>query len=120
MPKDGKARVPTRATLDQRTFAYKRFVGLVEAIQKDLGGEERLSTIELTLIEGFASAAIHAEAVSAEMLAGKKIDGQEHSTAISTMVRVATKLGTRRRPKDVADLNRYLRNIEADDDDDEQ
>jgi hypothetical protein len=54
----GKLRLLTRAALDGRTVAAKLYDQLVDDIQNDLGGRRKLTTIELTLVEAYASAPV--------------------------------------------------------------
>jgi hypothetical protein len=76
----------------------------------DLGGSDALSTVEFNLVEAFAGAAVHVHDLNARLLAGEKIDLQQQAMAISSLVRIASRIGTRRRPKDVTpDLRTYLR-----------
>jgi hypothetical protein len=106
----GKLRVLTREALDGRTRARRQFDEIAEAIAADLGGTDNMSTIERELVEAFAGAALNVRAVNARVLLGENVDLTEQSVAISTMVRVASRLGTRRRPRDVTPtLRQYLR-----------
>ena len=67
----------------------------------DLGGRDQLSTIELTLIEGFVGSAIVMSDLNTRLALGQTIDFVNHSAAVSAMVRVASRLGIHRRTKDV-------------------
>lgn len=112
-----KARLLTREALDGRTRARKSFDALVVGITNDLGGPDAISTVEKALIEAFAGASVHVGDLNARLLLGHDIDLAEHSTVIGALVRVAARLGTRRRPKDVTpDLATYLASKQADDD----
>jgi hypothetical protein len=105
----GKLRLLSRANLDGRTKARKQFDSIASGIAADLGGEEQLSTIQRHLVEAFAGAACHVNDINARLLLGEEIDVVLHSQAISTMVRIATRLGVRRVPKSVApDLRDYV------------
>lgn len=104
-----KPQLLTRDALDGRTNAAKVFDRLVADIEADLGGHDRLSTIELALIEGFAGAALTLHNLNTRLALGEKIDLAEHATAVSAMVRVASRLGLQRRPRDVTPtLSDYL------------
>jgi hypothetical protein len=108
--KGGKVRLLTRAALDGRTRSRKLFDAIVAGIENDLGGRAELSTVELALVEAFAGATIHVHDLNARLLLGDKIDLSEHAAAISSLVRVASRLGTRRRARDVTPtLDEYLR-----------
>jgi hypothetical protein len=92
-----KIRLLTRESLDGRTRARRQFDQLVASIEDDLGGWRKLTTIERTLIEAYASAAITLENLNAHLLLGEAIDFSQHTQAVSVMVRVASRLGLKRR-----------------------
>ncbi len=105
-----KPQLATRSELDQRTNAARVFDRLVRAIEQDLGGGDRLSTIERELVEGFVGASLVAQGLNVKLARGEDISPTELSTCVSTMVRVAQRLGLQRRAKDVtpdlADIER--------------
>jgi hypothetical protein len=98
----------TRDNLDGRTKAAQRFDATARAIAEDLGGEDRLSAIERHLVEAFAGVAVHLGDIHARLLLGERINIVEHATAVSTMVRIASRVGIHRVPRDVEDLGQYL------------
>jgi hypothetical protein len=98
----GKTRLLTRDALDGRTKARRRFDAIAEGIAADLGGEDRLSTVQRHLIEAFAGAAVNVHDLNARLLLGEEIDIVEHSHAISTMVRIASRIGMHRVARDVS------------------
>jgi hypothetical protein len=98
----GKTRLLTRAQLDKRTAAAAEFDAIAKAIAQDLGGEDNLSTVQKHLVEAFAGCAVHVGHINALLALGQQIDIVEHSQAISTMVRVASRIGIDRVPKDVS------------------
>jgi hypothetical protein len=98
----GKLRLLTRDALDGRTKAAQRLDAVAAAIAADLGGEDRLSAIEKHLVEAFAGVSIHLGDLHARLLLGEKIDICEHATAVSTMVRIAQRVGVRRIVRDVS------------------
>jgi hypothetical protein len=109
-PENGKRRNPHRASkvqllerssIDSRCGAAKTFDRIVVGIQNDLGGRDQLSTVEAALIEAFAGATVHVNQLNALLLLGTPIDLADHAAAISAMVRVAARIGLRRRPRDV-------------------
>jgi hypothetical protein len=51
---------------------------------------------------GIAGAAIHVNDLNARLLLGQQINIVEHAHAISTMVRVASRIGIDRLPRDVS------------------
>jgi hypothetical protein len=97
----GKLRLLTRESLDGRTKAAHKFDSVARAIAEDLGGEDHLSAIQKHLVEAFAGVSIHLGDLHARLLLGEKIDICEHATAVSTMVRIAQRVGVRRTQRDV-------------------
>jgi hypothetical protein len=109
----GKTRLLTRNQLDKRTSAAAQFDAIAKAIAEDLGGEANLSTVQKHLVEAFAGCAIHVGHLNALLTLGQDIDILAHSNAISTMVRVATRIGVNRIARDVTPtLQEYLREDE--------
>ena len=96
-----KPQLPSREELDGRLNAPKAFERRVSAIKADLGGVDQLSTIEIDLVEAFANSAAALDNLNVRLLLGEKIDLTELSQIISAMVRVASRLGLRRRSRDV-------------------
>jgi hypothetical protein len=93
----GKVRLLTRQNLDGRTKARKRFDAVVTGIAADLGGEDRLSTVEKHLVEAFAGITVVVHDINARLLLGQEIDIGEAATAVSSLVRLAHRLGARHR-----------------------
>jgi hypothetical protein len=108
-----KPQLLSRTRIDRRSNAAKVFDRLVADVQSDLGGREQLSAIEVALVEAFAGAAVTLDNLNTRLLLGQEIDLSQHAQAVSAMVRVATRLGVRRRSRDVtptlADLEREER-----------
>lgn len=98
----GKTRLLTRASLDGRTKARRQFDAIAEGIAEDLGGEDRLSTVQRHLVEAFAGAAVHVHDLNARLLLGQEVDITAHASAISTMVRIAARIGIHRVARDVS------------------
>jgi len=99
----------SRRTLDRRTNAARIFDRLVGDIESDLGGRDQLTAIERSLVEAYAGAALVLDNLNARLLCGEAIDIGEHAQAVSAMVRVAARLGIRRRQRDVTpSLRDYL------------
>ena len=99
-----KVRLLSCAALDGRTHARKHFVAVAKGISEDLGGVDLLSTVQKSLVEAFAGFAVHVHMLNAHLLRGDKVDILAHSQAISTMVRVASRLGMRRVARDIMTL----------------
>ena len=98
----GKVRLLTRNALDGRTKARKQFDSIAKGIALDLGGEAHLSTVQKHLVEAFAGAAVHVHDLNARLLLGEEVDTLAHSQAISTMVRIASRIGTQRVARDIS------------------
>jgi hypothetical protein len=110
----GKVRLLTRQSLDGRTKARKQFDAIAEGIADDLGGSKELSTVQRHLVEAFAGCAIVLQALNARILLGEPVDIADQSSAASTLVRIATRLGINRIPRDVTPtLDQYLADKEA-------
>jgi hypothetical protein len=103
-----EARLLTRENLDGRTLAAKRFEAVARELAEDLGGADRLSAIQRHLVEAFAGVSIHLSDLHTRMLLGEKINIVEHATAVSTMVRIATRVGVERVQREIEPLNEYL------------
>jgi hypothetical protein len=104
-----KIRLLTRESLDQRTNASKAFDRIVTEITADLGGEENLSTVQKGLIEAYAAASVVLADLNTRLLLGQQIDLADHAAAISSMIRVAARIGVHRVPRDVTPrLAEYL------------
>jgi hypothetical protein len=105
----------TRAELDGRTNAARYFDRLIAAIEVDLGGHDQLSAIEQTLVEAYAGAAVSLQHLNTQLALGQEIDLSQHAQAVSAMVRVASRLGLRRRQRDLGLLDplEYARQVDA-------
>lgn len=100
----------TRGALDGRTNAARGFERLVGAIHSDLGGLAQLSAIQVALVEAFAGVAVHLNGLNTRLLLGEEVDLSDHASAISSLVRIATRLGTERRSRDVTpSIEDYLK-----------
>jgi hypothetical protein len=110
----GKVRLLTRQSLDGRTRARKQFDAIAEGIAADLGGEDRLSTVQRHLVEAFAGCCIVLQTLNARILLGEPVDIADQSSAASTLVRIASRIGVDRAPKDITpSLADIAREIEA-------
>jgi hypothetical protein len=107
----GKVRLLTRQALDGRTAAARQFDTIASAISIDLGGADRLSTIQKHLVEAFAGCAVHVHDLNARMLLGEKVDLAEHAQAVTTLVRVASRLPIGRVAKQIPSMAEYLRSL---------
>jgi hypothetical protein len=97
----GKLNLISRANLDGRTREAEQFDAIATAIAQDLGGSDQLSTVERHLVEAFAGAALSVNDINARLLLGEEIDILKQAQAISTMVRVAQRIGVKRVPTNI-------------------
>jgi hypothetical protein len=109
----GKVRLLTRQSLDGRTKARKRFDAVVEGIASDLGGEAHLTTVQRHLVEAFAGCAVVVHDINARLLLGQPIDIGEATQAVSSLVRLASRIGVGRHMRDVTDLTDHIAKLEA-------
>jgi hypothetical protein len=100
-----KVQVLTHENIDGRLRARKKFDAIARGVAQDIAGNNQLSTVQLHLIEAFAGVAIHVNNLTAKLLRGEEVDVVEHSQAISTMVRVAQRIGIYRLARDVSTLD---------------
>ena len=112
-PDAGKVRLLTRESLDGRTKAAQTFIRTASETSRGLGGEDHLSAIQKHLVEAFAGVAVHLGDLHTRLLLGEKIDICEHATAVSTMVRIAQRVGVKRIPRDVTSVREYLDHVET-------
>jgi hypothetical protein len=89
--------------LDKATGAARFFNRMVREIEADLGGRRQLSRIEGELIRAFAGAATTLQYLNAQVALGEssEIDLGGYATIASTMLRIGSRLGLARRPRDV-------------------
>jgi hypothetical protein len=89
------------AGIDGRSEAARRY--------RDLGGIA-LSEARMQLVRRFAATAVLAEATEARLVNGEVIDVTEYSQLSSTLVRLATRIGLDRVPRDItpATLSDYV------------
>jgi hypothetical protein len=100
--------------IDGRCLLARRYRDISLAIASDQGGADRLSETRLQLIRRFAAAACLAEQLEAKLVRGEQVDIQEHSLLVSTMLRVAQRIGIDRRAKNITPtLGDYLSSSKA-------
>ncbi len=89
--------------LDKATDAARFFDRMVREIENDLGGRRQLSRIESELIRAFAGAATTLQYLNVQVALGEgsEIDLGGYATIASTMLRIGSRLGLARRPRDV-------------------
>jgi hypothetical protein len=95
---------------DGRSATARRFRDIVRAVGVDQGGLAQLSEARLQLVRRFAALCCHAELLEARLANGEQIDIGEHSNLSSTLVRIASRIGIDRIPKDITpSLGEYLK-----------
>jgi hypothetical protein len=109
-------RGPRSLPLGQATGAARFFDKMVREIETDLGGRRQLSRIQGELIRAFAGAATTLQYLNVQVALGEtgEIDLNGYATIASTMLRIGTRLGLQRTPRDVTqsvdDIQREYRN----------
>ena len=90
-------------SLDKATGAARFFDRMVREIENDLGGRRQLSRIEGELIRAFAGAATTLQYLNVQVALGESsdIDLAGYATIASTLLRIGSRLGLARRPRDV-------------------
>jgi hypothetical protein len=118
VPTAGKSQARSRLSngrdvlpnVDGRSLVARRYRDILGAIASDQGGAEQLSEARLQLIRRFSAASVLAEQMEACVAQGAQINIQEYSLLVSTIVRVAQRIGIDRVPRDVApSLAEYLK-----------
>lgn len=99
--------------VDGRSLPYQRYRAIVSAIAVDQGGVEELSAARAQLIRRFAAASVLAEQLEVRIAKGEQIDITEFSALSSTLVRLGSRIGIDRQPRDVTpDPLQYARERE--------
>jgi hypothetical protein len=118
VPTAGKAQARSRLSngrnllpdVDGRSIIARRYRDIVAAVVSDQGGTEHLSEAGLQLIRRFGATSVLAEEMEGRIARGEQINIQEYSLLVSTMVRIAQRIGLDRVPRDVApSLTEYLK-----------
>ena len=86
------------------------FKKMVRDIEADLGGRRELTRIEGELIRAFAGSATMLQYQNVQLALGEisEVDPTSYATMASTMLRIGSRLGLRRRSRDVTSLDAYL------------
>lgn len=105
-----RLQLPTMAQLDQRTNAAKQFAQLARDIEVDLGGADRLSTVEANLIQAFAGCSVALQALNVRLVRDgeRGVDLGLIALLSGALCRLSSRLGTERRPRLVPSLSAYL------------
>jgi hypothetical protein len=87
--------------IDGRTTQARRIYDITAAVASDLGGADRLSETKIALIRRFAALAVLAEEQEVKIARGEPIDVSAFAHISSTLVRLATRIGVKRVPRDI-------------------
>jgi len=104
----GKVRLLSLASLDGRTMAARRARELIEAIERDLGGADRLSEGARQLVQRAAVLGAFIESCEAKWLGGEDVPLADYLAAINSQRRVLATIGLERRARDVTPLRERL------------
>lgn len=108
------AQLLTLADLDGRTQAARRAKALVETIETDLGGADRLTGAQRELVTRAAVLGALLQHNEAQLLAGRKVDLSDHLAAVNAQRRVLATLGLDRKLRDVTpNLGDYVQRATA-------
>jgi hypothetical protein len=99
--KANKPQLLTRDRLDGRRNAVATFDKHAREIQRDLGGADQLSAIQLSLIEAFVGESLVMQTMNAQIMLGQSVDLGLHALVAGAMCRLATRLGVKRQARDV-------------------
>jgi hypothetical protein len=101
-PAKGKVRLLSLDELDGRTRAYRDVVSIRDQVLADLGGADRLSTLERLAAENVAMSAAMLRDMGARWLRGEEVDPGALATLQNTFNRTAAALGWQRRARDIS------------------
>ena len=87
-------------------MAYDR---LFDAIARDAGGEDQLTAVQKELITAFCAVSLRLNDMSTRALIGQSIELSDLSLAASTLVRIASRIGITRTPRQIVDPLTYSR-----------
>lgn len=102
----------TRASLDGRSLSARQFDAIVSAIRSDCGASDTLSAVQLAMMEAFAGLTVQLDALNTDVLLGKAVDQAAYCQLITTLVRVGSRLGVKRKSRVTTTLASYLDNPE--------
>jgi hypothetical protein len=100
--------------IDKTGGTARFFDAMVRQIEVDLGGRRHLTRIEGELVRAFAGAATTLQYLNHQVLLGEtgEIDLSGYATIASTMLRIGSRLGLQRVPRDVTpSLSDYLTTV---------
>ena len=91
----GKVRLVSMADLDRRTKAAQTAVATKAAIMSDLGGEDRLSTLERIMVENAAMSAAVLRDAHVRWMQGEPVPVSELATLENTFTEALSRAGPR-------------------------
>ena len=99
--------------VDGRSTIARRYKDISNQLAADQGGADQLREARLRLIRRFAACACIAEQLEAALARGEQIDIAEHAQLCSSLVRIASRIGIDRIPREVTPtLREYLKHRE--------
>jgi hypothetical protein len=104
-----KVRLLTLSDLDGRSVAAKSARALIQELENDLGGADRLSAGERVIVARAAVASAMCEHYEAAWLQGSNVDVTAYCTLTNALHRLLKTVGLERRPRDVTpELSKYI------------
>jgi hypothetical protein len=88
--------------VDGRSGIARRYRDILAGLTSDQGGADHMSEARTQLCRRFAALAVQAEQLEVRLANGEQIDIAEHATLSSTLVRLASRIGVDRVPRDVS------------------
>jgi hypothetical protein len=112
--KPKRKRASRALPLEQATDSARFYGRMVRAIESDLGGRRQATRIEMELVYAFCGAATAVNYLNRQIILGEgsEVDLSGFATLASTMLRIGSRLGMQRRPRDVTPtLTEYLTSL---------
>ena len=107
-PKHGTY-LPLVGEVDGRTRSALAFKAAVADFVSDLGGDQAISRAQLELARRAAGLAVLAAQHEADIVGGNEVDAERYVTLANAQGRVLTRLGLKRRARDITpDLRTYI------------
>ena len=103
-----KTRLLTLDGLDRRTAAYRETRKLIDELEEDLGGHDRLATGERQLIQRAAVLGAVLTDTESKWIGGEPIDITAYCTVVNAQRRLLETIGLKRVPRDATTLSQYL------------
>ncbi len=97
--------------LDGRTHAAKISREISAAIANDLGGPESLTEVQRQLIRRLSIMCVLCRQMEDSAALGEELDVGCYTTLTNALRRIAVDIGLKRVPKDMGNLNDYLRTV---------